>query len=98
MLRARSGAINPQGVGMVILALALAIAFALVGIFVAGIIDDTMVDVFNSTGVPASWDNLRATAVNYTQNAVQIALVGIILVGVAVLLAVVFSLAKSSGA
>jgi len=83
---------NPMNVGYTILAFAIAVALIIVGILVAGIMDQTTADVYDKVGIPenSTWRTLRSTAVSYTSTGMNIALIGLILVAIGVLLAAVF--------
>jgi len=66
-------------------------AFILVGILAMGIVADQMNDIFTDLNVSSTWTDLANTATNYISNAMNIALIGIILVGVAVILWIIMS-------
>lgn len=98
VFKKRKGSASPLGIGKVILALGIAVGIILVAILVGGVLADAVGDVFADVGLNGTtWDTLKTTAVNYSTNAIQIALVGIILTGVAVLLFIVFKFANVGG-
>ncbi len=86
---------NPIKIGLVFLALGIAIAYVYFGILVGGVMDDTAQDVFNDVGLNGTtWDSLRSTATTNVSNAMKISLISIVLLGISVLLAVIFGFAQ----
>ena len=74
-----------RDIGYLFVGFAIAGVFILVGILAMGVVADQMNDIFTDLNVSSTWTDLANTATNYISNAMNIALVGIILIGVAVI-------------
>ena len=80
------GSVN---LGNIIWGLAFTLIVALIAILVAGVISGQMSSIFTQLNVNSTWKSLANTASSYVQTAITLALIGIVIAGVMVIVAIV---------
>jgi len=78
-----------SALGRNILGFSIAFVFALVAILLGGVISGQMTTVFSNLNVTEPWTSLMGTAESYTNTAMTLVLISIIIAGVVIIINVV---------
>jgi len=87
--RGKKGRRGSESLSNIMVGLAVILATALIAILITGVLHAQISKLFVELNVTSSWTNLANTASNYIQTTFSLVLIGLMLLGFAIILGVV---------